>query len=65
MSNFFDSVADFAVLLHSKYASVAFLWTRLKCLNSTEPLQSGSLLFITQSPGVLGTYLIDIRRIKG
>ena len=36
-----------------------------KCLKTTEPLRGDSLLFTTQSPGVLGTYLIDLERKKG
>ena len=34
------------------------------CLKATEPLRTDSLLFTTQSPGVPGTYLINIGRMK-
>ena len=30
-----------------------------------EPLQGGSLLFTTKFPEVLGTYFIDLGRMKG
>ena len=42
-----------------------FLWMGFNCLKTTEPLRGDSLLFNTQSPGVLGTYLIDFGRMKG
>ena len=35
------------------------------CLKVTVPLQGDNLLFATKSPGVPGTHLIDLRRIKG
>ena len=35
------------------------------CLKATEPLQGDSLLLTTQSPGVPGTRLIDLRSMKG
>ena len=35
------------------------------CLKATEPLQEDSLLFTTQSPGVTGTHLINLGRMKG
>ena len=38
---------------------------RFNCLKATEPLRGGSLLFTTQCPGVLGTHLIDLERMKG
>ena len=37
----------------------------LNCLKATEPLQGDSLLFTTKSPGVSGTHLIDLGRMKG
>ena len=37
----------------------------LNCLKVTEQLRGDSLLFTTQSPGVLGTLLIDLGRMKG
>ena len=36
-----------------------------KCHKATEPLQGDSLLFTIQFPGVPGTRLIDLRRMKG
>ena len=33
------------------------------CLKATEPLQIDSLLFTTKSPGVPGTYLINLRNL--
>ena len=35
------------------------------CLKATELLQRGSLYFATKCPGVPGTHLIDLRRMKG
>ena len=35
------------------------------CLKTTEPLREDSLLFILQFPGVPGTHLKDLRRMKG
>ena len=32
---------------------------------ATEPLRGDSLLLTTQSPGVPGTHLIDLERMKG
>ena len=34
-------------------------------LNATEPLREDSLLFTTWSPGVPGTHLIDLGKMKG
>ena len=42
-----------------------FLWMGFNCLKATEQLLGNSLLFIIQFPGVLGTPLIDLRRMKG
>ena len=41
-----------------------FLWMGFNSLKATEPLRQDSLLFTTQSPGVPGTHLIDIGRMK-
>ena len=41
------------------------LWMEFNCLKATELLRGNSLLFTTQSPGGLGTDLIDLRRMKG
>ena len=38
---------------------------RFNCLKPTKPLNGDSLIFTTQSPGVPGTHLIDLRRMKG
>ena len=35
------------------------------CLKATEPLRGDSLLFITQSPGVPATHLINFDLMKG
>ena len=35
------------------------------CLKTTEPLRGDSLLFTIQFPGVPGTHLIDLARMKG
>ena len=35
------------------------------CLKATEPAQRDSLLFTIQFPGVPGTQLIDLGRMKG
>ena len=35
------------------------------CLKATEPLQEDNLLFTTQSPGILGTHLINFDKMKG
>ena len=42
-----------------------FLWMWFNCLKATEPLRGGSFLFTTKFPGIPGTHLIDIRRMKG
>ena len=34
-------------------------------LKAAKPLQGDSLLFTTQSPGLSGTHLVALRRIKG
>ena len=40
------------------------IWTGLNCLKPTEPLQGGSLLFITQFQEIPGTHLINMGRMK-
>ena len=40
------------------------LWMRLNCLKATEPLSGDTLLFTSKSPGVNGTCLIYLRRMK-
>ena len=35
------------------------------CRKATEPLRGDSLLFITWTPGLPGTYLIELVRMKG
>ena len=42
-----------------------FLWIPFGCLNAAEPLRRDSLLLTTKSPGVTGTHLIDLERMKG
>ena len=41
-----------------------FLWMGFNCLMTTEPLRGDSLLFIIQFPGIPGTQLIDLGRMK-
>ena len=41
-----------------------FLWVGFNCLKATEPLRVHSLLFTIQYPGVRGTQLIDLGRMK-
>ena len=36
-----------------------------KCVKATEPLRKDNLLFTSKSPGVNGTRLINLRRMKG
>ena len=45
--------------------TVPFLWMGFNCLKATEPLRGDSLLFTIQFPGVPGTQLIDLGRMKG
>ena len=40
-------------------------WMGFNCFKATEALRGDSLLFITRFPGVHGTHLIDIKRMKG
>ena len=49
----------------SKKLYGSFLWTEMNCLKSTEPLQGGSLLFITQFRKIPGTHLINLGKMKG
>ena len=35
------------------------------CLKVAEPLEGDSLFFTTKSPDVVGTYFIDLGRMKG
>ena len=42
-----------------------FLWMGFNCLKATEPLRGDSLPFTPQYPGVPGTHLINLRRMKG
>ena len=42
-----------------------FLWMGFNCLKATKPLQGGSLLFTTKLLEILGTHLIDLKRMKG
>ena len=42
-----------------------FLWMGFNCLKATEPLRGDSLLFTIQFPGVSGTQLIELGRMKG
>ena len=37
---------------------------RARCVKATERLRRDSLLFTTQFPGVPGTHLIDLERMK-
>ena len=40
------------------------LWMGISCLKTTEPLRGDSLLFTIPLPGVSGTQLIDLGRMK-
>ena len=42
-----------------------FLWMGFNCLKAAEPLLGDSFLFTTTSPGVSGTHLIVLVRMKG
>ena len=42
-----------------------FLWMRFICLKVTEPLRGDSLLSTIQFPGVPGTQLINLGKMKG
>ena len=57
---FFKENSIINVRLHSRYASVAFLWNGFNCFKVTEPLRGDSLLFTIQSPGLPGTHLVDL-----
>ena len=46
-------------ILKEKKLYGPFLWMGLNCLQAIEPLRRDSLLFITKSPEVPGTHLID------
>ena len=52
-------------LLLKKKLYGLFLWMGFNCLKATQSLQGDSLLFPTGSPGLPGTHLVDLRRIKG
>ena len=41
-----------------------FLWMGFNYLKATEPLQGGSLLFTTKFQEILGTHLINLRKMK-
>ena len=42
-----------------------FLLMGFDCLKATEPLRGDSSLFTTNFPEILGTHLIDLRKMKG
>ena len=42
-----------------------FLQMGFNCLEATEPLRRDSLFFTTQFPGIPGTHLINLKRMKG
>ena len=41
----------------------SFLWIRLNCLKSAEPLQGDSLRLAAKFPRIPGTHLINLRRM--
>ena len=41
-----------------------FLWMGFNYLKATEPLQGGSLLFTTKFQEIIGTHLINLRKMK-
>ena len=55
----YNCTQDFILLYDS------FIWIGFICLKAAEPLREDTLLFTTKSPGLLGTHLIDLGRIKG
>ena len=44
---------------------VPFSWIGFNCHKATDPLQGDSLHFTPNTPGVPGTHLINLRKIKG
>ena len=42
-----------------------FLWLSFNCIKAAEALQGDSLVLSTNSPGILGTHLIHLKRMKG
>ena len=42
-----------------------FLWMRFDCLKATEPLWGSNSLFTRKFPEILGTHLIELKRMKG
>ena len=52
------------MILHEKLFG-SFLRIGFNCLKATKPLKGDILLFTTQSPGVPGTHLIHLGRMKG
>ena len=53
-------------MLHEKLKTLRLLFMDgFNCLKATEPLQEDSLLFTTQSSGVLGRHLINWDIMEG
>ena len=57
----YSSQCDISSILFKKNFMAPF---RFNCLKSTEPLQGGSLLFISQFREIPGTHLINLGRMK-
>ena len=65
--------SDLILCLNKRFAQLCFnnkkklygpfLWMGFNCLKATGPLRGDSLL--TRSPGVRGSHLIDLTRMKG
>ena len=55
----------FSLKLLLKKNCDSFLWMWFNCLKVTKPLRGDGLLFTTRSPGLPGTNLVDLIRMKG
>ena len=65
------SFSNNSVLIHEKPQRYLkklycpFLWMGFNCLKTKKPLRGDSLLNTSESPGVIGTNLIYLERMKG
>ena len=57
---YYSSVPDIKKTFENFYC--IFLWVGFKCLKATAPFQEDCL--IAKSPGIPGTHLISLRRMK-
>ena len=51
-------------ILYYNYYLWALSWIGFNCLKAAEPLRRGILLLTTKFPGVSGTHLINLKRMK-